>query len=54
MRNKLDILEQIFKYLDPKSHSYTGPSAHEGMTQRQRQILSDAIIALAGKNIQPA
>jgi len=48
-----DILEQIFKYLDPKAIHTLALLLAEGVTQRQRQILSDAIIALAGKNIQP-
>ena len=48
-----DILEQIFKYLDPQAIHTLALLLAEGVSQRQRQILSDAIIALAGKNIQP-
>ena len=48
-----DILEQIFKYLDPKAIHTLALLLAEGVSQRQKQILSDAIIALAGKNIQP-
>jgi hypothetical protein len=48
-----DILEQIFKYLDPQAIRTLVLLLAGGASKRQTQILSDAIIALAGKNIRP-
>ena len=48
-----DILEQIFKYLDPQAIRTLAFLLADGASQKQRQILSDAIISLAGKNMQP-
>ena len=48
-----DILEQIFKYLDPQAIHTLALLLAEGASQRHKQILSDAMITLAGKNMRP-
>lgn len=48
-----DILEQIFKYLDPQAIRTLALLLNDGASERQKQILSNAIIGLAGKNMRP-
>lgn len=48
-----DILEQIFKYLDPQAIHTLALLLADEPSRRQRQIVSDAMIALAGKNMRP-
>ncbi|MHB8137258.1 MAG: HEAT repeat domain-containing protein [Smithellaceae bacterium] len=50
---QIDVLEQFFKYLDPQAIHTLARLLADGASQRQRQILSDAIIALAVKNMRP-
>ena len=48
-----DILEQVFKYLDPKAIRTLALLLADGESEKQKQILSNAIIGLAGKNMRP-
>ncbi|MDD4355659.1 MAG: HEAT repeat domain-containing protein [Smithellaceae bacterium] len=48
-----DILEQIFKYLDGQAIRTLALLLADGASQRKKQILSDSIIVLAGKNMRP-